>query len=193
MDAETRSEVERALAGDRAYFESLIRRFGRLVWAKAYSMVHRREEAEDVVQETFMKAWTMRERLREPEKFPQWILAIARNACLDSLRRRTPAPMPEVEADHPDPRAVDPAGRLRTEELRRKLHAAMDTLPEHYRLALTLRYMEGLDYHGIEQAMGISNGAVRGILARTLQTMRKALKPWIRSEGRPSGLLPLKN
>jgi RNA polymerase sigma-70 factor (ECF subfamily) len=101
--------------------------------------------------------------------------------------------MPEEQADSPDPRAVDPAGRLRTEELRRKLHAAMDTLPEHYRLALTLRYMEGLDYHGIEQAMGISNGAVRGILARTLQTMRKALKPWIRSDGRPSGVLPIKN
>ena len=80
--------------------------------------------------------------------------------------------MPEEQADLPDPGAPDPSAGVRSEEVRRRLLAAMNDLPERHRLALTLRYMEGMDYRSIERAMGISNGAVRGLLARTLQTLR---------------------
>ncbi|MHC5038209.1 MAG: RNA polymerase sigma factor [Planctomycetota bacterium] len=189
MDEETRSEVERALAGDRTAFEALIRKYSRLVYAKAYSLVHQREEAEDLVQETFLKAFEARERLREPEKFPQWILSIARNRAIDTLRRRN-LPLPLEEGmDPPDPQVEEPGGGMEAGEMRKRLFDALTALPERHRLAITLRYLEGMDYRGIEAAMGITNGAVRGILARSLQTLRKTLRPWIQTEGHPTGAL----
>lgn len=193
MSDETHAETARALSGDREAFESLIRRYGRLVYAKAYSMLHHREEAEDIVQETFLKAWASRDSLKEPEKFPQWVVSIARNAALDLRRKRAPLPMPDEGGDVPDPGLPDPSRALEAEEVRRRIFAALSELPEHYRLAVTLRYMEGMDYEGIKKAMGITNGAVRGILARTLQTLRRTLKPWVRSDGRPSGVLPMEH
>jgi RNA polymerase sigma-70 factor (ECF subfamily) len=193
MDAATKAEVERALEGDRDAFESLIRRYGRLVHAKAYSLLNRADLAEDAAQETFLKAWGARDRLRDPEKFPQWILSIARNVCLDGVRKKAPGPLPENFDMLRDARAPDPGRRAHFKEVRNRVFATLQELPEHYRLAATLHYIEGLDYRAIEEAMGISNGAVRGILARTLEAMRKALDPWVRSEGRPSGILPLKD
>jgi RNA polymerase sigma-70 factor (ECF subfamily) len=187
MDGETRAEVEKARGGDRAAFEGLIRKYSRLVYAQAYSHVRKREEAEDVVQETFMKAFQARDQIREPEKFPQWLLSIARNKAIDSMRKRAPLPLPEEGLQRPDPNAEDPERGLETVELREKVFQAIDGLPERYRMAVTLRYLEGLDYRGIEKAMGITNGAVRGILGRTLQALRKSLKPLMKTGGSPAG------
>jgi len=61
--------------------------------------------------------------------------------------------------------------------VRERLHRTLAGLPETQRIALTLRYLEGLDHRAIEQTMGVTNGALRGILGRALATMRKALKP----------------
>ena len=68
-------------------------------------------------------------------------------------------------------------GETEQQEHQGRLRRALATLPEEHRTALTLRYLEGLDYRAIEDQMGLSNGALRGILGRALGTMRKALKP----------------
>ena len=187
MDGQTRSEVEKARGGDSAAFEALIRKYGRLVYAQAYSQLRRREEAEDVAQETFMKAFQARDQIREPENFPQWLRSIARNKAIDVIRKRVPLPLPEEGLNRPDPNAEGPELGAETGEMREKIFQAIDSLPERYRMAVTLRYLEGMDYKGIEQAMGITNGAVRGILGRTLQALRKSLKPWIKAGGSPLG------
>jgi RNA polymerase sigma-70 factor (ECF subfamily) len=130
-------------------------------------------EAEDIVQETFLKAHHQRTKLREPEKFPAWLLTVTRNGARDRLRRRRPQAGPETFDTLADPSAVTPGSAMETEEHQAHLRRALATLPEEHRTALTLRYLEGLDYRAIELAMGLSNGALRGILGRALGTLRR--------------------
>jgi RNA polymerase sigma-70 factor (ECF subfamily) len=166
MSADERATVTAALAGDDAAFETVIRTYGRRAYVVAYGILQDVAEAEDIVQETFLKAHHQREKMREPEKFPAWLLTVARNAARDRLRRRKPQADTETFETMADPGAATP-------EHEAHLRRALATLPEEHRTALTLRYLEGLDYRAIETRMGLSNGALRGILGRALGTLRR--------------------
>ena len=153
----------------------IIRTNSRALFAIAYGILQNREEAEDVVQDSLVKAWKMRWRVRDPEKFPPWLATIARHRAHDTLRKRRPVPYPHekieiTEAEPTDTTAVD-----------EKLHSALATLPELHRAALTLRYFEEMDYRNIENTLGLTNGALRGILGRALASMRKQLRPALAS------------
>lgn len=189
MDEKTRDQIERALGGDRSAFEALIRTYSRPLYARAYSVIRCRPDAEDVVQDTFLKAWRSRDGLKDPDRFPQWIFSIARNRALDLVRKRRPEELGEGTAGELQGPDRPPWKRMEGDEVRARIFAALDTLPEKHRTAVTLRYLQGLDYKGIERELGISNGAVRGILARTLTALRKALKDWIVAGERPEGAL----
>ena len=165
--------VMAALAGDDEAFETVIRTYSRKVYVVAYAILQDVSEAEDIVQDTFLKAHHQRGKLREPEKFPAWLLTVARNGSRDRLRRRQPqadAGVIDTMADH---RAATPGSEMEKEEHEVRLRRALASLPEEHRTALTLRYLEGLDYRSIETAMGLSNGALRGILGRALGTLRR--------------------
>ena len=131
----------------------------------------------DVVQDSFLKAWKSRWRVRDPEKFPAWLATIARHRARDMARRRRTVPLSNELDEAIDPGAADNAGATRTNDLNGEVHAALASLPETHRVALTLRYFDALDYATIEQTLGLTNGALRGILGRALQTMRKRLQP----------------
>jgi RNA polymerase sigma-70 factor (ECF subfamily) len=175
MDPDARALIDSALGGDESAFEELIRAHSRRLFAIAYGVLQNGGEAEDVVQETFVKAWCLRRKVREAERFEPWLAAIARNAALDVLRRRRSVPLDE-SSDFPTEEAAPGSG---LDEAARDacVHRALATLPEHYRVALSLRYLEGLDCRAVETAMGLSNGALRGILGRALETLRRALRP----------------
>jgi RNA polymerase sigma-70 factor (ECF subfamily) len=173
MDSAERITITAALAGDAEAFESVIRTYSRRVYIVAYAIVQDVAEAEDLVQETFLKAHQMGPRLRDPEKFPAWLLTITRNAARDRLRRRRPqAPSEDLDVMK-DPNAATPGSALEEMETQVHLRHALARLPEDHRTALTLRYLEGLDYRAIESEMGLSNGALRGILGRALVTLRR--------------------
>ena len=153
----------------------IIRTNSRALFAIAYGILQDRGEAEDVVQDSLVKAWKTRRRVRDPEKFPAWLATIARHRAHDLLRKRRTFPCLhegiEIGANEPiDTAAVD-----------EKLHSALATLPELHRTALTLRYFEEMDYRSIETMLGLSNGALRGILGRSLASMRKLLRPALAS------------
>jgi len=172
MDSAERIMVMAALAGDDEAFETVIRTYSRRVYVVAYAIVQDISEAEDIVQDTFLKAHRQRRSLREPEKFPAWLLTVTRNAARDRLRRRRPQAGAETFDTLVDP-AATPGSALEQEERQRHLRRALATLPEEHRTALTLRYLEGHDYRTIESTMGLSNGALRGILGRALGTLRR--------------------
>ena len=155
----------------------IIRTHSRPLFAHAYNILRQPEEAEDVVQESFLKAWNTRWRVRDPEKFTQWIFTIARNHCLDLMRRRRTVPLPDNVESIQDHDAAKPDHQMEGVELREKVHGALADLPDDHRLAITLRYLEGMDHKSIETNMGLTNGALRGILGRALQTLRQTLKP----------------
>jgi RNA polymerase sigma-70 factor, ECF subfamily len=166
-----RQAVAAALEGDEAAFEDLIRTHSRRVYAVAYAIVQDAAEAEDIVQETFLKLH--QGRMRDADKLAAWLLTVTRNAARDRLRRRKPQAAEETFHALPDDNAAAPGADLERREFHARLHRALGSLPEEHRTALTLRYLEGLDYRAIEQTMGVSNGALRGILGRALGTLRR--------------------
>jgi RNA polymerase sigma-70 factor (ECF subfamily) len=173
MESAERIMVTAALAGDDEAFETVIRTYSRRVYVVAYAISQDPAEAEDIVQETFLKAHHQRAKLREPEKFPAWLLTVTRNAARDRLRRRRPQAEPEAFDTLADHGVATPGSAMEKQEHDAHLRRALATLPEEHRTALTLRYLEGLDYRAIESEMGLSNGALRGILGRALGTLRR--------------------
>jgi RNA polymerase sigma-70 factor (ECF subfamily) len=173
MDSAERIMVTAALAGDDEAFETVIRTYSRRVYIVAYAILQDTAEAEDIVQETFLKAHHQRGKLREAEKFPAWLLTVTRNAARDRLRRRRPQAEPEAFDTLADHGTATPGSQMEEHEHQARLRRALATLPEQHRTALTLRYLEGLDYRAIESTMGVSNGALRGILGRALGTLRR--------------------
>jgi RNA polymerase sigma-70 factor, ECF subfamily len=163
-----------AIHGDQEAFELVIRKMSRPLFAIAYGALQNREEAEDSVQDAFVKAWKSRWRVRDPKKFPAWIATIVRHRAHDILMRRKTIPLDEQFNEIPSGEAHS---WLADSERHQQVHAALATLPELYRSALALRYLEELDYATIERLLDLSNGALRGILGRALATMRKRLKP----------------
>jgi RNA polymerase sigma-70 factor, ECF subfamily len=177
MDASEREQYRAAIRGDREAFEMIIRAHSRTLFAIAYGILQNREEAEDVVQDALIKAWKTRWRVRDPEKFPAWLATIARHRAHDIFRRRRTVPLSTVDEVIQASSAAEPNGS----DLDQQLRSALATLPELHRAALTLRYFEEMDYRSIENTLGLSNGALRGILGRALASMRKQLRPALAS------------
>jgi RNA polymerase sigma-70 factor, ECF subfamily len=175
MDASEREQYRAAIHGDREAFEMIIRMHSWTLFAIAYGILQNREEAEDVVQDSLVKAWKTRWRVRDPEKFPAWLATIARHRAHDVFRKRNTVPLSEETIEAIEPEPTD------TVALDQQLHFALAALPELHRAALTLRYFEEMDYRTIENTMGLSNGALRGILGRALASLRKQLRPALAS------------
>jgi RNA polymerase sigma-70 factor (ECF subfamily) len=178
MDSNEHAIYRAAIQGDRDAFEMIIRSFSRNLFAIAYGILQNREEAEDVVQDTLVKAWKSRWRVRDPEKFPAWISTIARHRARDLARRRRPEPLPH---DFESTEMAEATTETEGVDLDAEVHAALSQLPELHRMAVTLRYFEELDYATIERTLGLTNGALRGILGRALGVMRRRLKPALAS------------
>src|SRR5215471_15962168 len=88
MDAYEREVYRAAIHGDREAFEMIIRTHSRALFAIAYGILQNREESEDAVQDSFVKAWKSRWRVRDPEKFPAWLATIVRHRAHDIFRKR---------------------------------------------------------------------------------------------------------
>jgi RNA polymerase sigma-70 factor (ECF subfamily) len=175
MEASEREQYQAAIHGDREAFEMIIRAHSRTLFAIAYGILQNREEAEDVVQDSLVKAWKTRWRVRDPEKIPAWLATIARHRAHDILRKRRTVSFSHETAQTNEEEAIETAA------LDQQLHSALATLPEVHRAALTLRYFEEMDYKTIENTLGLTNGALRGILGRALASMRKLLRPALTS------------
>src|SRR5437763_1986722 len=126
MDASEREQYRAAIQGDREAFEMIIRTNSRALFAIAYGILQDRGEAEDVVQDSLVKAWKTRWRVRDPKKFPAWLATIARHRAHDLLRKRRPFSYPceGIEFQSPDTTAID-----------QQLHSALAALPELHRAA----------------------------------------------------------
>jgi RNA polymerase sigma-70 factor (ECF subfamily) len=179
MDASELEQYRAAIRGDREAFEMIIRTHSRTLFAIAYGILQNREEAEDVVQDSLVKAWKTRRRVRHPEKFHAWLATIARHRAHDVFRKRKTVPFAHETIERNESETKD------TTEINQHLHSALADLPELHRAALTLRYFEEMDYRTIENTLGLSNGALRGILGRALATMRKQLRPALTALERP--------
>src|SRR5437667_9812903 len=122
MDPSEREKYQAAIHGDREAFEMIIRTHSRTLFAIAYGVLQSREEAEDVAQDSLVKAWKTRWRVRDPEKFPAWLATIARHKAHDVFRKRRTVPLSEQVTEPIEP---DPAS---TSALSKKMNSAIATL-----------------------------------------------------------------
>jgi RNA polymerase sigma-70 factor (ECF subfamily) len=117
--------------------------------------------------------------LKDPEGFRAWLLAIAHNVLIDSLRKnarsgRAETGSPQVLAAVPDSGKA-PDELAQQDETRVRILALLRSLPEAYRLPLSLRYLAGADYETIGEQLGLTNGTLRGLLHRGLKMLRERM------------------
>ena len=179
MDESDQSLAARSRLGDRDAFEELVRRTGRLVFARLYLDTGNPHEAEDLTQETFLLACRNIHRLSDPAGFRGWILSIAHTVHLDAIRkksRKKRGKSPGIFEDAADP-SPGPSESVEQNEQRQKVLTALKSLPEDYQRPLSLRYLAGSDYDTISRQLGLTNGSLRGLLHRGLEMLRERMKP----------------
>ena len=160
--------VARTLDGDVRSYEELVRRYERLVGRVLYPYARREISVEDLVQETFLKAYDKLETFNPEYRFKTWLLAIANNLGVDTLRRRREVVEfnPEVHADASGVPDVGPEAAAIEDDRSRSVQQAIMTLPETYSVPILLRYNEELSYAEISEVLGLSIPAIKSRLFR---------------------------
>jgi len=163
------SLVVAAKEGDMAAFEELVARHRDKLYARAFSMVRNEEEAIDLSQEAWVKAWQKLGQFKGGSSFLTWMTRIVINLCLDHLRKQKhPVSLSIEQLDEETGGVerqmpivtVDPTEGLTQEELRRRIDDAMGKLTHAHRTVLVLHEFEGLEYKEIAKRMGCSIGTV---------------------------------
>jgi RNA polymerase sigma-70 factor, ECF subfamily len=182
------AQVAEVLAGDQQAFRVLVDRHSRSIFRLAYRMMGNDQDAEEVVQETFLRAYRGLNRFESRANFGTWLYRIAVNCSRDLLRRRKaevarrePDSSEETEAVL-DVAATDPAPDrlLLSAELGQHVQMAMATLSSTERAAFLLRHFEGLSIAEIGSGLGVSDGATKNSIFRAVQKLRRALEPYVR-------------
>ena len=173
--------VSRAQSGDRAAFEELVRRTSRLVFARLYLETGSADRAEDLLQETYLLACRSIRKLVEPAGFRSWLLAIAHNVMIDSLRKEARRKRIGSSSEYSllafPAKGISPLEHVQKDEIRHRVLAVLRSMPEEYRLPLILRYLTGSDYDSIGEQLGLTNGSLRGLLHRGLKMLRERIPP----------------
>ena len=182
-DAET---VSRARAGDPDAFRLLVERNSQTIFRLAYRMTANEHDADDVVQEAFLRAYRQIDSFEERANFGTWLHRIAVNCALDLLRSRSridrryggdpqEAEMTAASSDPQQDRL------LLSAELRDQVAAAMERLSGNERTAFVLRHFEGMPVEEIGKTLGIQVNAAKHTIFRAVRKLRQSLEPFMRS------------
>lgn len=175
-----RELVERARAGERSAFDQLVARYQRRLLRLVWRLLRDQAEAEDVVQETFLKAYRALPRFRGDAAFYTWLYRIALNGARNAIVRRrlrgAPAPLPS-QLPAPAPEIGTPEAMLLSKQVMQTIDAAMEALPLELRTAIVLREIEGLSYEEIAQIMECPLGTVRSRIFRAREAIARRLRP----------------
>jgi RNA polymerase sigma-70 factor (ECF subfamily) len=170
--------VSRAQAGDVPAFEELVRRYRNDVFALSYHFLRNREEAWDISQEVFIKAYRSMGRFRGEASFKTWLMRITANRCKDVFKKRkldTVAFDDTLAAQNAPSPVAGPGERSEARELGKAIDAAVAALPEKHRTAFVLREYEGLSYQEMAEAMQCNLGTVMSRLHHARQKLQTAL------------------
>ncbi len=169
-----------ACLGDRQAFGVLVRRYQRQAYAVAYSFVGNREDALELAQESFARAYKAMDRFDSTLPFYPWLYRIIKNTCLNHLKKRNRRG--EVSLEGMQESGFDvasatesPDNSLHRHDLRAKLSAALATLPGEHREILVLRHFQELSYREIAECLGIPQGTVMSRLHAARKNLRVRL------------------
>jgi RNA polymerase sigma-70 factor (ECF subfamily) len=178
--------VSRARGGDADAFRLLVERHSQPLFRVAYRMTGNEHDADDVVQEAFLRAYRQLDSFEERANFGTWLHRIAINCALDLLRARG-----RLDRHYGgDPETAEMMGAAKTEaeqhrllvsaELREQVAAAMERLSGNERTAFVLRHFEGMPVEEIGKTMGIQVNAAKHTIFRAVRKLREALEPFTR-------------
>ena len=175
--------VARSMDGDADSFNQLIKRWERPIYALAYRTLGREDDARDVCQETFLRAYRAINGFKGQAKFSSWLYRIALNLCRDWMRRqrRQPTVQPPEDVDIADLAAErGPSESIETlvgrRQLGRAVAAAMARLPEEQRTAIVLKEYHGLTFQEIAEMQGVPLSTVKTRLYQGLSVVRRQLE-----------------
>lgn len=182
----------RVKRGDAAAFSGLVEKYKQPVINLCWRTLGDPTEAEDLAQNAFVQAYKSAPRYEASAKFSTWLFTIARNLCLNEIRRRARHPADSLDQtyddsdDQPvhqveDRRVASPPDDLLRGELEQKVEAAIQSLPENQRTALLLCRQDDLSYEEMGKILDCSVSAVKSLIHRGRETIKLKLKPYLQS------------
>lgn len=182
----------RVKRGDRAAFEELVNKYKQPVTNVLFRTLGDATEAEDLAQNVFVQVYKSAHRYKDSARFSTWLYTIARNLCLNEIRRRSRHPAESLDASHPefedqplrqfeDAKSVSPPDLLLHGELEGKIQEALAGLPENQRTAILLCREDELSYEDIARVLGCSLSATKSLIHRGRETLKQKLKPYLRT------------
>ncbi len=185
--AQEAKDLSASRAGDRAAFGRLVEKHFGGIYGMLFRMVGSPEDAEDLAQETFVRAWKSLGSLTDGEATRPWLTRIAVNLFYDHLRKRGRG-LRVVELDplvaDPGGRELEPFDELGGREAQALLAAAIERLPERLQAVIVLRVVEGRSYEEVAMSLSLKPQTVRSLVVQGRQLLMRFLRPWFANGGR---------
>ena len=182
----------RVKRGDRAAFAALVEKYKQPLFNFVFRTLRDETESEDVAQNTFLQVWKSRARYERTAKFSTWLFTIARNLCLNEIRRRSRHPAESLEESHAehedqplrqyeDKNVFLPTENALQGELAHKIEEALAGLPENQRTAILLCRQDELSYEEIAEILDCSLSATKSLIHRGREVLKEKLKRYLQS------------
>ena len=180
--------IRQAQNGDTAAFDELVGRFRNRVFGMIYNMVHNEQDAWDLAQDSFLKAWTSIGRFRGQSSFYTWLYRIVMNVTIDWLRKKQVKGSGAEFDDAIQLKEIDPASRtvpkadalphqkMERQEIRARIEAAIAQLTPEHRAVILMKEMEDMQYHEIAESLGCSIGTVMSRLFYARKRLQNMLR-----------------
>ncbi len=186
MDTSERELIIRAGAGDLRAFESIYQRTAGFVYSLAFRVTNRKHDAEEVVQDVFLKVHKHLRNFKFESSLKTWLYRITVNTALNTAKKRSRVTSREVEEIFEDPATVTQAygaKGLEAEEAEKKLHGFLEQLNPDQRACILLREIEAMNYQEIAESLGININTVRSRLKRAREALMALGKKEVESHG----------
>lgn len=189
LDIEEQELIARCQRGDLSAYEPLVTKYRERIYVQAFNLTRNADDATDLCQETFVKAWKSIHRFRGQSSFYTWLYRIATNLGIDLIRSKQKNPMTpfedtldreETEENKPFTKNELPSDDLLRKELGEAIESAIAKLTHDHREVILLREYEGLDYKDIAQAVGCSIGTVMSRLHYARANLQKMLRQYLK-------------
>jgi RNA polymerase sigma-70 factor (ECF subfamily) len=182
----------RVRQGDAVAFEELVDKYKQPVTNLLYRTLRDATEAEDLAQNVFVQVFKSADRYRVEAKFSTWLFTIARNLCLNEIRRRSRHPAESIDAtsefqdeaparQFEDRKSVSAPDQLLRDELTAKVEEALGSLPENQRTAILLFKEKDMSYEEISKILDCSLSATKSLIHRGRETLKEKLKPYLKT------------
>jgi len=188
MEATDTVLVQRTLKGDTPAYNVLVQRYQRQVYSLAYRMLGNAEDAGDMVQETFLRAYGALSTFRQDASFLTWLYKIASNLCIDRMRARKTLNALSLDAELEEgrepaaDRSCSPENVVVRDAVSEIVHKEVMHLPARYRVVVVMRHLQQMSIEEIAEQLNLPSGTVKTHLFRAREMLRERLRPVLEVE-----------